>query len=192
MPLAKDPPHVVAVLGSPRRRGNCAALVRAALTELERQGATVETIHLSAHDIRYCAGHDDCADRERCAIRDEAPALLDRLYEADAVVLASPVYTDNISGQMKVFLDRACHDYSRGRRLKARVIGLVTVADSTGLDDALAAMSRALAFIRRDDVPTFSVKGYATLKGDAEKDIDLMDAARALGRRLADEAGCSA
>jgi multimeric flavodoxin WrbA len=185
------PPHVVAVLGSPRRNGNCAALLRAVLAELELRGATVETIHLSAHDVRYCAGHDDCADRECCAIKDDAPALLDRVYEADALVLASPVYTDNISGQMKVFLDRACHDYSRGRRLRARVIGLVTVADSTGLDDALAAMTRALAFIRRQDVPTFSVKGFATLKGDAEKDRDLMEAAHTLGRSLADAARCS-
>ena len=182
----EGPPHVVGVLGSPRRNGNCAALLRAAMAELELRGATVETIHLSAHDIRYCAGHDDCADRERCAILDDAPALLDRLYEADAVVLASPVYTDNVSGQMKVCLDRACHDYSRGRRLKARVIGLVTVADSTGLDDALAAMTRALAFIGREGVPAFSVKGYATLKGDAEKDRGLMEAARTFGRSLAD------
>jgi multimeric flavodoxin WrbA len=184
-------PHVVAVLGSPRRSGNCAALLRAALAELESKGAAVETIHLSAHDVRYCAGHDDCAARERCAIRDDAPELLDRVYEADVVVLASPVYADNISGQMKVFLDRGCHDYSRGRRLKARVIGLVTVADSTGLDDALAAMTRALAFISREGVPTFSVKGFATLKGDAEKDCDLMEAAHTLGRSLADSARLS-
>jgi multimeric flavodoxin WrbA len=185
------PLHVVAVLGSPRRNGNCAALLRAALAELELRGATVETIHLSAHDIRYCAGHDDCAAREHCAIKDEAPALLDRVYKADVLVLASPVYTDNVSGQMKVFLDRTCHGYSRGRRLRALVIGLVTVADSTGLDDALAAMTRALAFTQRDGVPTLSVKGYATLKGDAARNEELMESARALGRSLADAAQSS-
>jgi multimeric flavodoxin WrbA len=185
------PLHVVAVLGSPRRKGNSATLLDAALAELEARGATTETIHLSAHDIRYCAGHDDCAARERCAIKDDAPELIDHVFAAGAVILASPVYTDNVSGQMKVFLDRTCHPYSRGRRLEARVAGLITVADSTGLDDALAAMTRALAFIGRDGLPALSVKGYATRKGDAEKDHDLMESARILGRRLADEAGCS-
>jgi multimeric flavodoxin WrbA len=186
VPAAAGRPRVVAVLGSPRRKGNCAALLRAALTELEKRGAEVETIQLSAYDIRYCAGHDDCAERELCPIKDDTAELLDRFYEADAVLLASPVYTDNVSGQTKVFLDRACHDYSRGRRLRARVVGLVTVADSTGLDDTLAAMARALAFIRRPDVPTFSVKGYATSIGDAEKNDALMESARQLGRQLAE------
>jgi multimeric flavodoxin WrbA len=151
----------------------------------------VETIHLSAHDIRYCAGHDDCADRARCPIADDAADLLERFFEADVAIVASPVYTDNVSGQTKVFFDCACHDYSRGRRLKARAIGLVTAADSTGLNDTLAAMSRALAFLHRDGVPTYSVSGYATLLGDAEHNEALMESARALGQRLAEAVGCS-
>lgn len=182
----EDRPRVVAILGSPRRKGNCATVLRAALAELEQRSTGTEIVHLSAHDIRYCAGHDDCGQRERCPINDDAAAVLDRFYQADGVILASPVYADNVSGQMKVFLDRACHDYARGRRLRARAIGLVAVADSSGLDDALAAMSRALAFVRRGPVPAFTVKGYATLLGDAAKNDRLMESTRELGRRMAD------
>jgi multimeric flavodoxin WrbA len=191
MTLAEEPPHVVAILGSPRRKGNSAALLGAALAELELRGATVETIHLSAHDIRYCAGHDDCADRERCPTADDAAELLERFFDADVAIVASPVYTDNVSGQTKVFFDRACHNYARGRRLRARAIGMIAVADSTGLDDTLAAISRALAFLRQDGVPTYSASGYATLLGDAELDCALMESARQLGRDMAEALGPS-
>jgi len=180
-------PRVVAVLGSPRRKGNCAAVVSAALAELEARGAEVELIHLSAHDIKYCMGHDDCDDRERCALRDDAPALLERAFAAEGLILASPVYADDVTGQMKVFIDRACHPYVRGRRLDARTIGLVTVADSTGLDDTLATFKRALVYFRkeRDPIPTFEAKGYATLIGDAVKNDELMESGRRLGRSMA-------
>jgi multimeric flavodoxin WrbA len=183
----EQPPNVVAVLGSPRRKGNCAAVVGAALAELEAIGVAVEIIHLSAHDIRYCMGHDDCADRECCAIRDDAPALLDRVFAADGLILASPVYADDVTGQMKVFIDRACHPYARDRRMAAHTIGLVSVADSTGLDDVLATFKRALVYFckGRQPVPTYEAKGYATLLGDAARNEELMQSGRKLGRDMA-------
>ncbi len=181
-------PRVVAVLGSPRRKGNCAAVVGAAQAELEARGAEVEVIHLSAHKIRYCSGHDDCAERELCPTRDDAPELLERVFAADGVILASPVYADDVTGQMKVFIDRACHPYGRGRRLAARAIGLITVADSSGLDDTLATFKRALVYFckGRAPVPTFEAKGYATLLGEAAGNEELMEAGRAVGRQMAD------
>jgi multimeric flavodoxin WrbA len=179
--------RVVAVLGSPRRKGNCAVVLGAALDEIERRGADVETIHLSAHDVRYCAGHDDCAEREKCPVRDEAAELLERVFAADAVIFASPVYADNVSGQLKVFIDRGCHPYVRGGRLAARAVGLVTVADSTGLQDALAAMRRALFYFEKGSapVPVFEVSGYASSLGEAAQNEPLLAQAREMGRRIA-------
>jgi multimeric flavodoxin WrbA len=182
---APNTPSIVAMLGSPRRNGNCATVLRAALAEAEARGCATELIHLSAHTIRYCAGHDDCGQRERCPQDDEAGAVLERLWEADGVILASPVYLDNVSGQMKVLLDRTCHDYSKGRRMKARAVGLITVAESTGLDDAIAALRRALAFIQPHALPTFVAKGYASALGDAAANSSLMESGRRLGRDMA-------
>jgi multimeric flavodoxin WrbA len=181
-------PHVVAVLGSPRRKGNCAAVIAAAQAELEARGAEVEVIHLSAHDIRYCSGHDDCAERESCPAKDDAAELLEKVFVADAVILASPVYADDVTGQMKVFIDRGCHPYGRGRRLTGRAVGLITVADSTGLDDTLATFKRALVYFCKDrePVPIFEAKGYATVLGDAVKNEELMESGRRLGRDMAD------
>ena len=183
----KRTPRVIAVLGSPRRKGNCALVLAAALDEIGRRGAAVETIHLSAHDIRCCAGHDDCAEREKCPIRDEAAELLERVFSADAVIFASPVYADNVSGQLKVFIDRGCHPYVRGSRLAARAVGLITVADSSGLQDALAAMRRALFYYQKgcDPVPTFEVSGYASNLGDAAKNELLLAQAHEMGRGIA-------
>lgn len=184
---AEQTPRVVAVLGSPRRKGNCAVVLGAALQELERHGAAIDVIHLSAHTIRYCMGHDDCGERGRCAIRDDAPDLLDRVFAAEAVILASPVYADNVTGQMKVFIDRACHPYARDRRLAARAVGLITVADSSGLQDSLAAMRRALFYFQKglDPVPVFEVSGFATTIGEAASDERLLAAAAQMGRQVA-------
>jgi hypothetical protein len=54
-----------------------------------------------------------------------------------------------------------------------------------GLDDTLAAMTGAPVLLHRGDVPTFSVKGYATLSGDAEQDRASIESARQFGRQMA-------
>ena len=77
---------MVAVVGSPRPRGNTSPLVDVVLGELARQGIRVEKVMLGERRVAGCLGHDDCAERRVCPLGDDAADILDAclLYTSDA------------------------------------------------------------------------------------------------------------
>ena len=83
LPAREEQPHVVAVIGSPRRQGNAAALVGAALEELERCGCRCTAITLADLHINACDGHSNCGELPRCPHDDDTAGLLDAVYGAD-------------------------------------------------------------------------------------------------------------
>jgi multimeric flavodoxin WrbA len=180
-----DRPLVVAVVGSPRPKGNTSILVDAALGELERRGAAVTKLMLCEHRIEPCLGHDDCGDLERCPQGDDVAELLATVYAADGLLLASPVYYENVSAQMKVFIDRNVFQYSHDVFLAPRVVGLLAVTAETGLDDTLAALRRFVSLSTERDIPVFSTGGFADKVGVAAEDDDLLAAARKLAADMA-------
>lgn len=182
---------MVAIVGSPRRRGNTAALVGAALTELEARGAACETISLSSAAIAPCLAHDDCGERDACVLRDDAGSILERVFAADCLILATPVYYENVSAQMKAFMDRSLFRYRHDEWLRAAAIGLVVVTAETGLDDTFAALRRYVALSSDHEIPIHTCGGYASKVGDAAGDERLMAAARRLGAELAATLGLS-
>jgi multimeric flavodoxin WrbA len=180
-----EPPRVVAVVGSPRPQGNTSILVDVALEELARRGIRVEKIMLGERRIGGCLGHDDCADRTACPLGDEATAVLDAVYAADGLILATPVYYENVSAQMKAFMDRNVFRYAHDEWLRAKVVGLVAVTAETGLDETLAALRRYVALSTEGDVPIFSAGGYADTEGSAAHKPELLADARRLATALA-------
>lgn len=100
--------HIITLLGSPRRRGNTATVLRAFEEQMQPQHR-VERINIVDYDVRGCLGCDVCmrAPQEPgCAQKDDATAILRRLMDAEAIVYASPVYCWSFSAQMKALLDR--------------------------------------------------------------------------------------
>jgi len=176
-------PRVVAVVASPRRDGNTTALVAAALERLTALGCRCETIDLCALRIAPCEAHDDCAELAECVHADDAAGAIDAVYEAEGLLLASPVYYENVSAQMKLFIDRCYHPYMHERRLAAGVVGLIAVAAETGLEETIAALQRYVRLSSERDIPTCSVTGLADERGAAAADPDL----RAAARHLADD-----
>ena len=100
--------RVVAVNGSPHEGfGNTSQMLAMFKDPLSREGFDLEEISLSRQHIEYCAGCGLCLEKGACWIRDDHKAVVQKLLEADAVILASPVYFRNVTGQMKTFLDRS-------------------------------------------------------------------------------------
>lgn len=178
-------PLVVAVVGSPRPKGNTSILVDEALAELERRGAAVDKIMLGAHEIAPCLGHEDCADLASCPQRDDTERLLAAVYAADGLLLATPVYYENVSAQMKAFIDRNVFQYNHDVFLTPRVVGLLVVTAETGLDGTLAALRRFVALSTRDDLPVVEMRGHADAIGEAAASAELLAAARRLGADMA-------
>jgi multimeric flavodoxin WrbA len=187
MCATESQPHVVAVIGSPHRQGNTVALVDTALEELERYGCRCTRIVLADLRINACDGHENCGERAACPHDDDMPGVLEKVYAADGLILATPVYYENVSGQMKTFIDRNATRYYHDQWLAPKVVGLIAVAAETGLEDTLAALRRFVALSNPQEVPVLSLGACADKPGDAAADAQLTDEARALGRAMAEQ-----
>ncbi len=102
--------RIIAVNGSPRRNGNTATLLEHALRGAEDQGSETEMIHLYSLNFKGCISCFYCKRKDRehgvCAMKDDLSPVLERIKEADGLLLGSPVYFMNISSGMIAFIER--------------------------------------------------------------------------------------
>ena len=160
-------PRVVAIVGSPRANGNTSYLVDVAIAELGRHGITGDKILLSEYRVLPCEGHDECGDLASCPLDDDTAMLLDKMYAAEGLILATPVYYEDVSGQMKVFIDRNCFNNYHETWLTSRAVGLIAVAESTGLDETVDSLRRFIALSSNAALKPLSATGFAYRLGDA-------------------------
>ncbi len=100
---------VIAFNGSPNKSGNTYYAIRTVFDELEKHGIETEIVHLGNKAIRGCIGCNQCAKNknEKCVLpEDGVNECIQKIKEADGIILASPTYYSGISGTMKSFLDR--------------------------------------------------------------------------------------
>lgn len=99
---------ITAFNGSPKgKAGNTNVMVTAFLNGAEIAGAEVENIFLANKEINHCRACGYCiASNGKCIINDDMKDLITKYVESDIVVFATPLHIDNVSGMMKVFMDR--------------------------------------------------------------------------------------
>ncbi len=104
----RNNPKVVAINGSPHEGvGNTSLMIGMLEEHLNKEGFELEHIMLSRHLINYCTGCALCLEKGTCWIKDDHKALAAKVLDADALILASPVYFHHVTAQMKTFLDRS-------------------------------------------------------------------------------------
>ena len=176
---------LLAIVGSPRTKGNTNYLVDQALEEAAKLGTQTEKIFISQYKVIPCLGHDNCASLDSCLQKDDAGWIIEKFREADGVILATPVYYYNVSAQMKAFIDRNYFIYKHEQKYKTKVVGIIIVAEQEGIEDTLHTLKQfSDEFGVRED-RTFIVSGYAGKLGDAKNNSSLVAEARELGRQMA-------
>ncbi len=99
-------PSLIALYGSPRRKGNTATLLRRAVTGARGAGAEVEEVVLRDLKLSPCLEIYGCKQTGRCVISDDFGDLSDRLLAADGIILASPIFFYTVSAHTKILMDR--------------------------------------------------------------------------------------
>ncbi|GBC63499.1 flavodoxin family protein [Desulfonema ishimotonii] len=99
-------PEIVAIYGSPRRRGNTATLLKHAVEGAREADAHVEEIVLRDKKISPCLEIYKCKEAGKCAIRDDFQEVCDRILSAHGIILASPIFFYTVSAHTKILMDR--------------------------------------------------------------------------------------
>jgi multimeric flavodoxin WrbA len=99
-------PRVLCIAGSPRRNGNSERLLDACIEGAVEAGADVEKLAVAVQNIGACDSCGECGLTGVCVIFDDMTELYARLEDADALIVASPVYFASVPAQLKAFYDR--------------------------------------------------------------------------------------
>lgn len=132
---------IVAVMGSPRVNGNSAFIAGYFLDAARRLGAETRSFALNKLSYRGCQACMCCKKTsEVCVLKDDLTEVLEAVREADVIVLASPVYYADVSGQLKLFIDRTYsyltpdfHTNPNGSRLSPGKV--MVFVQTQGFDD---------------------------------------------------------
>jgi len=103
----KDRPiKIIGLSGSPHPNGNTAKLIKKVLESAESVGAETKFISLGNRKISFCVACYDCVKHGHCVIKDDFNEIRAIMLECDGIVIGSPTYEREITGQMKTFFDR--------------------------------------------------------------------------------------
>jgi len=94
------------IVGSPREHGSTAHVVQSIVRGMIDSGIEVKIHILGNMNISYCQGCMTCHKTRECIQRDDVDLIMSDLLESDIVLVASPSYWGDITGQLKVFFDR--------------------------------------------------------------------------------------
>ena len=117
---------VVVISTSLRPGSNSHALAEQFAKGAEAAGHQVELISLRGKEIRFCVGCLACQQTGACVFKDDVPAIMESVLNADVVCWATPIYYYEMSGQMKTLIDRMNAMYPKD--YKFRDIYLLTTA----------------------------------------------------------------
>jgi len=181
---------VVGFIGSPRKNGNTDILVQQVLEGASAAGAETKVFYLNDLKFKGCQHCGYCRVHDKCGLQDDMTSLYEEINSADGIVIGSPVYMFNITGQAKLFLDRwyayLSPDYS-SRLAKGKKAALVFAqgnADVNRFRQNLETIAQGLGFLDIDVQGTLLAPGLLE-PGAVVNDEILLQQARDLGNRLA-------
>ena len=120
---------ILILSGSPRKDGNSERLCKQFMAGAEAAGHTVEMVSLREKKVAYCVACYACRKLKKCAQKDDANEIIEKMIGADVLVLASPVYFYSIAAQLKALIDRCVSRYTEIKNKEFYFI--VTAAEKT-------------------------------------------------------------
>jgi len=181
---------VIAFNGSARKDGNTAILINYVLGGLKAEGIETELFNLSGRKIRGCTACKKCFETldRRCAIHgDVLNECLEKMADADGIILGSPTYFTDVSTEMKALIDRAGFvAKANGDMLRRKVGAAVVAVRRAGSTHAFTTMNNFF-LISQMIIPgsNYWNMGIGLDKGDVEGDAEGIGTMKLLGENMA-------
>jgi len=181
---------VIAFNGSPRKEGNTSLLIGHIFRELNREGIETESVQVGGETIRGCIACFKCfaSKDRRCAMNDDiANACVEKMIEADGIIIGSPTYFAAMTPETKALIDR-CGMVTRanGDLLKRKAGAAVVTVRRAGAISVFDTINHFFT-IGQMIIPGSSYWNIAVGRnvGDVEQDEEGIKTMRDLGANMA-------
>ena len=134
---------VLIISSSPSKGGNSDLLCDEFLRGAKDAGHEAEKVFLNDLDIQFLRIKDDYTDRT-LEINDDAPKVVAKMIEADVIVMATPIYNDNMCGQMKTMMDRV---FERESEVKNKEFYFIMTAGGSNTGCALLGFRNFIRYL---------------------------------------------
>lgn len=154
---------VLVLSGSPRKNGNSDMLCDAFIKGAENSGHLAEKILIQNKKISPCLACYGCRNTHLCVQKDDMRDILEKMVQADVIVLATPVYFYSLSGQLKTLIDRTLPQYTQIANKDFYYMATAAAGKKS--------MERTMDALRgfTDCLPNANIKGYVYGAGVYEK-----------------------
>jgi len=181
---------VIAFNGSARKQGNTALLLDIVLNELEAEGIKTEVYNLAGKPIHGCIACYRCFKNKnrRCAVdEDIVNECIDKMIEADGILLGSPTYFADVSASMKALIERSgMVARANGELLRRKVGAGVVAVRRAGAVNVFNSLNYFF-FIAQMIVPGSSYwnLGIGREPGEVKNDSEGLQTMKTLGQNMA-------
>jgi multimeric flavodoxin WrbA len=181
---------VVAFNGSARKDGNTNILIDHVFVELQKEAIETEKIWIAGGKIQGCLSCGKCFENQdkACAVKkDMLNAYIEKMLEADGIILGSPTYFGSVSPELKMLIDRAGMVSIANGSMLRRKVGAAVVAVRRGGATATFNTINNFFFLNQIIVPGSNYWNFAfgLNKGDVEKDEEGIQTMKVLGENMA-------
>jgi len=178
---------LLGISASPRKLGNCELFIKEIFRQLG-EGWELRLARLCQLDIKPCQACYKCLfDQMRCPQQDDFLSVVDALSEADAYVVAAPVYLLSANGSLKKFLDRGLQFYAFVDRLWGKPAAGVAIAGIEGMEGSTKRDVESFVKLTMGDLRGSAVV-YGALPGEALLSSANRETAEKLARAILDPA----
>jgi multimeric flavodoxin WrbA len=181
---------VIAFNGSPRKKGNTSILINHVFEALEQQGIETELIQLADQKLRGCIACYKCFENQdkKCSVKNDGlNDCVEKMIQADGIILGSPTYFSNVSTEIKALIDRSgLVSFANGFLLKRKVGAAVVAVRRAGSVTTFDAINHFFLY-QQMIVPGSCYWNMAVglEPGDVEKDDEGMNIMKVLGQNMA-------
>lgn len=175
---------------SPRKDGNTAHMIKAVFKELEAEGIETEFIQVGGTEIRGCQACGKCRENKdmRCVLKDDGVnAYVQKMLDADGILIGSPTYFADVTSEAKALMDRCGYvTRSDGNGLKRKVGAAVVAVRRAGGIHVFDSINHFFT-INEMIIPGSSYwnLSLARVPGDFEKDEEGVGTMETLGKNMA-------
>jgi len=177
---------VIGIVGSPRKAGNTEMLTAHTLKAIAEEGVETELIRLAGLHIEPCNACGVCREGKPCPIKDDIYPIYEKMKQADAIILASPVYYGSATALLKALMERAGYMEFQKRPFAGKVGGALVVARRAGKNFTFAQINFWFGILGMI-VPgsTYWNVAVGREKGEIDHDTEGLNAAWNFGKNVA-------